>query len=507
MNTFEKEEILANANILLVSDHNEDYKALQEYGFKNIDHIPSVVLGSKCFSQHKDELKQYDIALLGETNVDRAAFIGWAPYSESIKEALLSIENIYISKFFHSYTDQTITTHTYKTTHYPNMESYLDAVLNDAIVYGHGKQLIAKKAHKKLIPYKPAKEQDLPTCLNDIKVLALVNSLNTYTIADYLKKAGVTNVTVLEDCNPALQNHVIEHLGEYDIILSTELYSSMLLNLTTEAQEQAKASGKKLVMLATYEYQGLFSNKDITTKYIFISPNEDKFTHGTINYNLFSENCYVDIAPSTVEITISKYIEYLNSISDKKIASGSLKSATDYNNEYNKEIEKIQEEKRKLVLEREALGLDDFDILEYTITRYLKLKSKGLISKNPEGLKIETVNGHKKVTFIRDQIPLCSITFPKSNVVGEDIRLFTLETVSKNGRMSTPVSVGLYTSAYDKRTDLPRKPTEKELNSLKAIEKRVSYYVEPLITAKAINEAKKNQKNYQYSKKRKPSNK
>lgn len=75
----------------------------------------------------------------------------------------------------------------------------------------------------------------------------------------------------------------------------------------------------------------------------------------------------------------------------------------------------------------------------------------------------------------------------KINTPKRDIRLFALETANKSGKMNPPVDVGLYTSEYDKKTNLPRRPTTKELNYINALEKRVNYYVVPLITEDKID--------------------
>lgn len=416
MNAFMKEKILTNANILLISEYKADYQALLEYGFKNIDYIPSSVLANHYFKEHKDELQKYNIALIASSNVDDACFRRSPSYSLEIAR-LLSQEDTYISMFEHSLEYKGLSNDENKEIYaypwkYHDIESYLDKTLANALDVGYERQLTTRKKHKKIVPYQYAEVQKLPANIKDIKILAMVFDSNEEFIKSHLKKAGVTNVKIVHDCNPGLEDYVLEHLGEYDIIISTELFSHKLLNLKNEADEQSKIAGRKLVMLATFKkIQNLYRINEtaINTSYIFAGQDSDKLPEGTINYTLLPQNLGYDL--SVIETALLKYIESINSISKNNIVVEHLKSAEDYNSEYNQKLQEIQEEKKRKELEREPIK--KYDMLQYIINQYLVYKKEGLISELPQGLKIEEQNDYQKVTFIDNQTPLCSITLPK----------------------------------------------------------------------------------------------
>ena len=61
MEDIEKQKILYEANVLLISDAEYEYKEFADYGFKNIDQIKSVVRAGKYFDEYPEQLEKYHI--------------------------------------------------------------------------------------------------------------------------------------------------------------------------------------------------------------------------------------------------------------------------------------------------------------------------------------------------------------------------------------------------------------------------------------------------------------
>ena len=71
-----KDKVLNTANILLVSDIQDDYDELVKYGFKNVDYFKSIIRADQYFSKHPEELEKYHIILKGNQNVQHCCFDG-----------------------------------------------------------------------------------------------------------------------------------------------------------------------------------------------------------------------------------------------------------------------------------------------------------------------------------------------------------------------------------------------------------------------------------------------
>lgn len=71
-----KDKVLNTANILLVSDIQDDYDELVKYGFKNVDYFKSIIRADQYFSKHPEELEKYHIILKGNQNVQHCCFEG-----------------------------------------------------------------------------------------------------------------------------------------------------------------------------------------------------------------------------------------------------------------------------------------------------------------------------------------------------------------------------------------------------------------------------------------------
>lgn len=71
-----KEKVLNEANVLLISDIQDDYDELVKYGFKNVDYFKSIIRADSYFAEHPEKLEKYHIILKGNQNVQHCCFEG-----------------------------------------------------------------------------------------------------------------------------------------------------------------------------------------------------------------------------------------------------------------------------------------------------------------------------------------------------------------------------------------------------------------------------------------------
>ena len=144
------------------------------------------------------------------------------------------------------------------------------------------------------------------------------------------------------------------------------------------------------------------------------------------------------------------------------------------NEEYRKAYEqKLAQQEAELAL------IKSFDSIRENITNYLKYKKQGIIMDKPAGLKITEGKDGIKVDNIYQGKIFCSVVFPKE-YRQEELRVFSMQTLSKKGTLSSPQTVGLYTSKYENLDSIPTRPNEKQFNALISIEKKVNVALKPL---------------------------
>ena len=69
-----REKLLKNANILLISDIEEEYEELVKVGFSHIDYFKSIIRADHYFKEHEEAVGKYDILIDGSETVVEDAF-------------------------------------------------------------------------------------------------------------------------------------------------------------------------------------------------------------------------------------------------------------------------------------------------------------------------------------------------------------------------------------------------------------------------------------------------
>ena len=99
----------------------------------------------------------------------------------------------------------------------------------------------------------------LPYKKENIKILYLDSVMVNKYAEDIAKTLGLSipfGIDFKEDNNNALGLSK-DKLGEYDIIIASDSYSSNLLNMNIESNEQCKNTGRDLTLLLTYKTNSL----------------------------------------------------------------------------------------------------------------------------------------------------------------------------------------------------------------------------------------------------------
>lgn len=458
---------LNQANILLISDREEDYKVLLEYGFRNINWLKSYSRANNFFEKNPWYLTQHHIIILGNQNEkpNTDAFYRAYPLDEKIRrqardqntiKATLEVYNLSDGSIsFQS--DITDAYHGY--THEVSGQSYQELLASILEVFSS----VPTKPRKfyRIPNYTNPIKIPLPTKKKDLKVCYAIDcpELNTAT-------TGI-NVTQEED-NYSFNGIVKSKLGNFDITIANRLNSSELLTMAKGSTEQCKDTGRQLTLFVTYEFPYYPNPNAIKIRYRFggelakdteihevefntlIKPNTI-----TNNASSFSrENAVLGAATHIYNNALKELgmptIKDLNTPSAHGIV---LKSAEESAEEYNN-IKK---------------AIEDFAITSNLAITYLKSRY------NQTGLNNISIKRKKNSITItkyyesnRERIPLCAVTFKKNCCTNGSCKL-AVQTLKESGILSAPQEVCLTT--YD-NVDSPI-PTEKQQKAIAIINQAV----------------------------------
>lgn len=502
-----KEKALNTANVLLISENQEDYDELVKYGFKNVDYFKSLIRADQYFTKYPERLNKYHIVLKGYTCIHKFAYLKFEgtinnlDNNNHILATPIHRYNYSDNTEFVAYLIDKINWREY-TAEEPTYTAILDKIVENTLI----NHIIDKDkiSAPKYIDYINPNRLPLPNTKSKLKILYLDTlSVNKYS-NDIAESLGL-NVTFKEDNNNSLKEYVKSHLGEYDIIIASNLYSRSLLDMNIESTEQCKDTGRDLVLLVSYkdnpilqydEDNGIFNDgmgSVINLYYKFagnIAPDakyrqkefrvlrkSSEFIHEDKQYKVSYENDITCIK-SILSASINIYNDALLQNKKPTINDLDMKTAEEFDNEY-KIVDKQEEERKEAALK----PIRAFDNIIYTVFNYLYYRKNGLITQIPEGLKITEKNDKIKVEIIYQNKTLGAITFSKDYKqyqMKRNLRVFEIQTISKKGILSNPQTIGVYTRKYENIEGIPSRPDEKQANFLSSIEKKINCCVKPL---------------------------
>lgn len=348
---------------------------------------------------------------------------------------------------------------------------------------------------KKFIPiqdYINPNRLPLPTKKSDLKILYL-DSISVNKYADRIANELGLSVDFKEDNNCSLGRYVKSNLGKYDIIIVTRIYSGNLLSMNHESTEQCKDTGKELTLFVAQDnlYWGVDSDlaDGIKLGYVFGGNYAPDYKYHSKELRILRQPIEVDAKDEDwtkydqsqyskmkgiIEASVNFYNQALLQNDKPTISDLDFKTAEELDQDY------VNAKKNKeAIREAELAPIRLFDNISYSITSYLDYRKKGLINQVPEGLKITEGKDGIKVENVYQGRTLCAIVFPKENK-HENLKIFEIQTISKKGTLSSPQTIGVYTSKYENLENIPDRPDEKQASALLSIEKKINVALRPL---------------------------
>ncbi len=499
--TDNKEKVLNEANVLLISDIQDDYDELIKYGFKNVDYFKSIIRADAYFAKKPEELEKYHLIIKGNQNVQYCCLGGNVELDTIIDRLGSKKNNIVLTLFRYDYSDYIeLNTYLSDMINYRNWkvkeltyQGIFDRIVENMLI-NHTLEKVTSK-DKEFVPIEDKinpNKLPLPVNKSDLRILYL-DSIRISDFAQRIAEELKLDITFKEDNNYGLGRHVKTHLGDYDIIIVSNMYSSNLLCMNNESTEQCKDTGRQLTLLVSYNnfYYGVDGdlgdgirlnyryggnaapNLDFYSKEFRVLRQKIEIEEGDEYWKKYSQSEYSQMK-SIIEASVNFYNEALTQIGKNSISDLDFKTASEFDNEYISVIENIR--KRK---EAELAPIKSFDNIRNSILSYLFYRNNGLINQTPDGLRIIEGDDGIKVENIYQGRTLCTIAFPK-NYEHDYLRIFKIQTLSKKGTLSSPQIIGLYTSKYDGLEGIPNRPNEKQERALISIEKKINSAISPL---------------------------
>lgn len=496
-----KEKVLNEANILLISDIQDDYDELVKYGFKNVDYFKSIIRADSYFAEHPEELEKYHIILKGNQNVQHCCFEGDVELDRTINRLRDKKNILEPSLYRYDYPDH-IELVTYLSdrnncrswdTKELTYQGIFDRIVENMLI-NHTLEKVDLK-DKKFIPiqdYINPNRLPLPTKKSDLKILYL-DSISVNKYADRIANELGLSVDFKEDNNCSLGRYVKSNLGKYDIIIVTRIYSGNLLSMNHESTEQCKDTGKELTLFVAQDdfYWGVDRDlaDGIKLGYVFGGNYAPDSEYHSKEIRILRQPIEVDAKDEDwtkydqsqysqmkgiIEASVNFYNQALLKRGKPAISDLDFKTAEELDQDYENAYKN-----KEAIREAELAPIRVFDNMRYSISSYLNYKKNGLITQVPEGLKITEGKDGIKVENIYQGRTLCAIVFPKE-YKHDNLRIFEIQTLSKKGTLSSPQTIGVYTSKYENLESIPDRPDEKQANALLSIEKKINVALRPL---------------------------
>ena len=225
-----KDRILKSANILLISEIEENYDELVKYGFQKVDYFKSLIRADKYFAKYPERLNKYHIILQGHSNIHTNGF----DVKFELENKIITLKNtkhiLETPLYKYNYSDHTeFVAYLRDDKNWKNWnieESSYTAIFDRIIENTLINHTLDKAQILEKLPeysdYINPNRLPLPTTKSKLKILFL-DEINLYdrNIKDLgLDVALGLDVTFNEDFNHSLK-YVISHLGDYDIIIAS----------------------------------------------------------------------------------------------------------------------------------------------------------------------------------------------------------------------------------------------------------------------------------------------
>ena len=513
-NDFEenKEDVLENANVLLISEEEDDYKSALEYGFKNIDYFKSVIRANDYFLPTRiEDLEQYNLVILG----NRSVTVNTANTTELerlINEMDAAHRLLKVSVFDYHLFEPPKYSLFFQNKRVSGMynlsETEYEEVYNRILENTIMNDMMIETGHKKRLPeYKDSinpNKLPLPKKKEDIKILCLYQHAENY-LHEIEEELGL-NITFMPDDNFSLEK-INRLLGEYDIIIASSMFSSKLLSFNIESTEQCKDTGRSLVLLLTNEDKniGLFDeNKNylpygigdkVKIKYTFAgelatTPEGKQTPKYQKEYNVYrhdinsskddenirdyDKSCYCDLK-SVIQSAVTIYNKQLINTKNEPLENLDLKDPDSFTEEYasyEHNFNSLKEDSLKSVTKMHDLNR--------TIVNYIYNIEHNYTNKIPKDLKIEEPSDGIKITIYNQNRTIATLKINSVSRCYTNYFEFELQYLTNKNRLSQPIKLAYYTSTFDGKEDVPPRPNDQQEKVINSIINKILTTLNPI---------------------------
>lgn len=503
----EEKELLEKANMLVISDIEDDYEGLIKYGFKNVDYFKSMVRAEHYFSTYESELEKYHIVFMGHQWIKEDV----DSFEQKLRDLAWKNKSLFIP------------ISRYKYEGYREYNAYLPSfgrleetsyskLIQGIVYFALDKNIletatVTSEIYPKIQDYKNPKKLPFPKKKEDIKILFLESSSVVSEATPKMFQSLGLNVEIKEDNNHGIQRNARESLGDYDIILATSQFSSKLVYLDQESTEQCKDTGRKLTLLLTYDNKEMYHcneegkndsfGDEVILNYAFGGELASNLKNGakkycTIrsedakNYGVETTSDYLNslltCMKCSLEEAVNIYNEALKELGEPTLENLDFKTEEEYSQEYIAlENEHNQEKERRKKEREEALEpIRVFDTLERKVRNYLLYKEKHLVPSYLKDLRITARQSGVLVEILVNGQVFGALCFSNKKRDG-NLRVFDIRTQNNKGtKLSDFETVGVYTKYFEDIEGIPKRLSESQEKTFRAICKRVDFVLTPI---------------------------
>lgn len=472
-----------DANILLLSDKDYEYKVLKSAGYKNIFWFKSCLRAYEYFKEHPKELEKYDIMLLGSYALfDTDEY----KYKQVFYQRINRFESRPYMKFFTSKFEteddkkRFFLSHPYKGGEGETKEEFLSILLKCIPDELRGEKIE--------IPKIEDKEKVLPKNPQDVKILFMnYATMDSEFVKNLFKEAGLTNFDYFQSSNFSLR---CVDLASYDLVVADYDFNGLLMHLGDEFQDYLRDKGKSIYFVCyDYEYrkghflvQGLRTDKPEERDLVKFDSMDTK------------EGVIKDIIGSVINM----YAKYNPNI------VGGYPTEEDLADKYKRQYKEFMEE-MKIIDYNYGMVMDIMNLLNkyrYYLDRGQLL---GYMKSSLKSLKVDVLEDGVSVAFIIKGREVIRMSFKDSD--NDDILhhepIFYLEYLNNKGNLCTPKKLVCSSSSCVNKSKFY--PSEDEMKKIEGLYKKVQLEIKPIIDGlshidKVNNKKYQNNENKKYKK-------
>lgn len=463
-----------DANILLLSDKEYEYKVLKEAGYKNVFWFKSCLRAYEYFKDHQEELIKYDVMLLGSYDLmDLSEY----KYSQVFYYRINREEKRPYMRFFSSKFEceeekkKFFISYPYYDGDGETKEEFLRALERTIPDVLRGEKLS--------IPDIEDKEAILPDSKEDVKILFMnYATMNREFVESLFREAGFTNFNFIESSNFSLDKSV-ENLSDYDLVIGDFDYNAKLVHLGDEFQDYMRDKGKNIYFVCyDYEYrkgyflvEGIATNKPEEKNYIKFDSMDTK------------ENVIRDIIGSIINL----YARFNPSI------EGGYPTEEELQEKYKRQYQEFLEEK-KVIDYNYGLVIDIMKSLYKYRDYYKRGKLLGYMKSSLKSLRVDVLADGVSVAFLVKGREALRMTFKDSD--NDDVNhyepTFYLEYLNNKGNLCTPKKCVCSSSSCVNKSKLY--PNDDEMKKIEGLHKKVMAEITPILDGLAHIELTNNKK-------------